>query len=353
MSHATNVKKRLVQGKLTAILILLFASIATGCGNGEEKAAATASTDSNAASGAKEKFTVNIGINSGIGVLALAKEKGFFKEAYAEINADVTFADFPTGPPLVEAVAAERIDLGYLGDAAAIGALTGNIPITLLSQVSDGKQGLNHLLVHKDSPIQKVEDLKGKKIALTKGTVFHVFLVKALNQVGLKETDVEIIHLQPDEGQPAFESKAVDAWIISNPYVGLQVQKNGAQIIADGESLDLPAPIFSFVRNEFAEKHPEAVEIFLKVFNETLEYERNHKDEALELYAKLKKVDKQVIASVLKTSPSVNTPISPEVVQFEQNTADLLYDLKFLKKKIEIAKFINNDYVQKVNGGNP
>lgn len=330
--------------KLTLIVTLITSLLLSlvGCG-------AKSSKHTEAEGKPKEKYTVNIANNGSNGLLLFAKEKGWFDEEFAKIGAEVKWAEFPTGPPLLESLSAGRVDLSLLGDGAAISAIANGLPVTLISQISVGLKGSNILIVPKNSKAKTLSDLKGKKIAIAKGTTLHVFFIKAIKEEGLSEADFKIIQLQPDEGLAAFESGAVDAWIGAEPNTTIQVQKNGARVLTSAERLKIKAPAVSIARSDFLKEHPEAVEAYLKVFQKVIDYQNNHTDELIDFIAKVKKADRAIIELITKNSQPINVPITNELIENYQDSADILLEAGFIKKKIDITKHIDNTAIAKLN----
>jgi hypothetical protein len=116
--------------------------------------------------------------------------------------------------------------------------------------------------VPKDSPIKSVADLKGRKLALNKGSNVHYLLVRLLEKAGVKYTDVELVFLPPAEGRRAFEKGAVDAWVIWEPYRAAAELTLGARTLADGSDL-VSNHEFFFTTKTFGEAHPQVIEIVL------------------------------------------------------------------------------------------
>src|SRR5690606_18289590 len=130
--------------------------------------------------------------------------------------------------------------------------------------------------------------LKGKKVAVAKGSSAYGLLYRLLEKENIKPAELEIIQLQPDEAQPAFETGKVDAWAIWEPYQSIQAVKNSAKVIASGETIGTFSPGFQIVRTQFAKEHPELVELYLKVTEKATRWQLENKDEATEIYADLK-----------------------------------------------------------------
>ena len=91
------------------------------------------------------------------------------------------------------------------------------------------------LIVQKDSKIQSVQDLKGKRVALNKGSNVHYLLLKVLEANNLKLSDIEVVYLPPSDARAAFERGAVDAWVIWDPFFAAAEHQISARVIATGE----------------------------------------------------------------------------------------------------------------------
>jgi sulfonate transport system substrate-binding protein len=322
--------------------IIVSMTLLAGCGQGAGSSATAVGADK-----PKEKITVNIGIQQSIWPILLAKEKGWFEEAFAKAGAEVQWVEFQSGAPYFEAIASDRLDFGRVGNAPVIVGQAAGVPFKEIAVGSVGKKG-DAILVPKNSPIRTLQDLRGKKIAVAKGSSGYNLLYQALQQAGLKPSDVEIIQLQPDEAQPAFETGGVDAWSVWEPYVSTQTIKNGATVLADGESLHTLNAGFHIVRTKFAEEHPELVEIYLKVNEQALRWQKEHPDDAVEVYAKAKKLDPAIIRQVIANTEPANLPITPEVIESQQKTADFLYQLNGIKKQIDVSQVVDNRYIEKI-----
>ena len=304
-----------------------------------------AGCSSGASTGNKEELTVNIGIQQGLGPLLIAKEKGWFEEEFAKVGVKVNWTVFQSGPPHFEALAANRLDFGYVGNSPVIAGQAADIPFKEIALAGNGLK-INAILVQKDSPLKSLKDLKAKKVAVSKGSSGFDLLYRAIDEAGLSPEDVEIIQLQPDEALPAFESGAVDAWAIWDPFISIQAVKNEARILADGESLNAYSPTFVIARTAFTEEHPDLTVLFLKVYEKARLFEKENREEAIELYANARKIDKEVVRRVLENNESLNLPITDEFIESQQNTADFQYELKAINQKIDTSVVVDNSYIK-------
>jgi sulfonate transport system substrate-binding protein len=295
----------------------------------------------------KQTIEVNIGIQQSIWPILAAKEKGWFEEEFEKVGAKVNWVEFQSGPAYFEAIATDRLDFGRVGNIPVLVGQAADIPFKEIALASSGEKG-DAILVPKDSSIKSVKDLKGKKVAVAKGSSSYGLLYRALEENEINPNDVEIIQLQPDEAQPAFETGSVDAWVIWEPFQSVQVVKNGAKVVANGVSVNTSSPGFQIVRTKFAEEHPELVELYLKVTEKATRWQNENLEEAIDLYAELKDTDKEVIRQVLENSQPSNTPITDEIVEEQQKTTELLYDLGGIKKTFDASEVVDNSYIENV-----
>jgi sulfonate transport system substrate-binding protein len=331
---------------LTAVLTLGLGVLA-GCGSIQSTAQKDAGPKEAAKNNdSKNQVVVNIGIQQSIWPILAAKEKGWFEEEFNKVGAKVNWIEFQSGPSYFEAIASDRLDFGRVGNIPVLAGQTAAVGFKEIATASLGEKG-DVILIPKDSTIKTIQDLKGKQIAVSKASSAYGLLYKALEFGGLKPGDVKIIQLQPDEAQPAFETGKIDAWAIWEPFQSIQVLKNGAKVLADGSTVKSYSAGFQIVRSKFAEEHPDLVVLYLKVTEKATKWQNEHVDEAIELYANLKKQDKETMRRVLQNSEPANIPITPEVVKTQQETAQLLNSVGGLKGEIDVSKVVDNRYIEK------
>ena len=123
------------------------------------------------------------------------------------------------------------------------------------------------ILVPKDSPLKTVADLKGKKVALNKGSNVHYLLVKALEKAGLAYSDIEVSFLPPADARAAFEKQAVDAWVIWEPFLAAAEAATGARQLANGTGVVDNHEFYLASRN-FVDTRPEVVDTILASLGE-------------------------------------------------------------------------------------
>jgi sulfonate transport system substrate-binding protein len=169
------------------------------------------------------------------GVLALAKAQGALEKRLAPKGVEISWAEFSSGPPLLEALGAGGLDFGPTGDVPPLFAQAAGGNLVYVG-VYQGSAAGSAILVHKDSPLKTLGDLKGKRLAFKRGSSAHNFTVKALRRGGLKIEDVEAVDLTPPDAAAAFKTGAIDAWAIWDPYFAVAEQDPDARVLttADG-----------------------------------------------------------------------------------------------------------------------
>lgn len=326
---------------LLASLLLLL----TACANGQTATGGSQQGQTAAQAGAKEKVVVNIGIQGSTGILAYARDKGIFEKAFAQAGAEVKWHEFASGPPHFEAIASGRLDFGATGGTPVISAQTGGVDFKAIAVTSDGKRN-NAIVIPKDSPITDIRELKGKKIAVAKGSSAYNFLYMVLDRAGLKADEVHIIHLQPDEARPALDTGAVDAWSAWEPYVTTALVQTQAKALVTGEDLNIFAPGFLVARTGFTSEHPELTVLFLKTYEETRRYYVAHLDEVTDELVKTRKLEREIISRVLQNSNPILSPVTPEFAEAHQEQADFLYSVGAIKKKLDTSQVLDSKFVE-------
>src|SRR5471032_2597826 len=139
------------------------------------------------------------------------------------------------------------------------------------------------LVVRKDSPYKTVADLKGKKIAATKGTDPYLFTLRSLQQAGLSKDDVELVHLQHPDGRTALEKGDVDAWAGLDPHMAASQIQAGSRLLYRNKDFNSYGVVS--VTDSYAKEHPKTIETVLNAYEQAREWAVKHPDEFAKLLA--------------------------------------------------------------------
>jgi sulfonate transport system substrate-binding protein len=180
-----------------------------------------------------------------------------------------------------EGLRSKALDVGSTAGSAALVARANGSPIKAVDLYAGGEW--TALLVTKDSPINSVADLKGKKVAVTKGTDPYFFLLQSLATAGLSPSDIEIVNLQHADGKTALERGNVDAWSGLDPFIAQTIQQSGSRFIYRNPSFNSYG--FLDVREDFITAHPEAVQAVVDSYEEARKWAKSHPDQLAALLA--------------------------------------------------------------------
>ncbi|MER2048601.1 aliphatic sulfonate ABC transporter substrate-binding protein [Solibacillus sp. FSL W7-1472] len=321
--------------QLYTFLLLALTFLLAACAS-EETKSSKASSNSN-------DLVVRIGIQGSGGLFGKAKEDRLFEEAFESHGAKVEWVEFQSGPPMTEAIASNKLDIAGLGNMPVITAQAANIPFKIISQTLEGKKNVG-VIVQSSSGITTLEELKGKKIAVGKGTNAYDFILRSFDKLNINPDEVELINLNPDEAQAAFDSGGVDAWAIWEPYLTINTLSEKGTIIADGESVGLLSPSYTIARSKFTEEHPELVVTYLKTLNELLAWETANETEAVERYAKERNLPVALMEQTRQRSKSINILVEDAIIQEHQKTADFQYKQGTIRQKIDVSEVFDNRF---------
>ncbi|MDB5557629.1 MAG: aliphatic sulfonates transporter substrate-binding protein, partial [Enterovirga sp.] len=195
-------------------------------------------------------------------VSLVLKEKRFLEDELAKDSIGVRWVQTLGSNKALEFLNAGSIDFGSsAGAAALIGRINGN-PIKSIYVYS--RPEWTALVTRKDSGVTKVEDLKGKRVAVTRGTDPHIFLVRSLAGAKLTEKDVRLVLLQHPDGRTALERGDVDAWAGLDPIMAAAEIDSGAVLFHRDKAANTWGILN--VREEFAKDHPELVNRVLAAY---------------------------------------------------------------------------------------
>ena len=265
------------------------------------------------------------------GKLVLLKSKGTLEDKLKAAGYKVVWTEFPSGPPLLEALNVGAIDFGNTGEAPPIFAQAAGAPIQYVAHEPPAPQG-EAILVPKDSKLTSVAELRGKKVALNKGSNVHYLLVKALEKAGVKYSEVEPVFLAPADARAAFERGAVDAWVIWDPFQAA----TGARTLADGTGV-VSNYQFYFSSKKFLLSDSGIVDLVLAELREVDDWAKGDIHAVANQLAPAIGLPVDVVEVALKRQSYGIKPITDSVIADQQQVADTFFALGLLPKQIKIS----------------
>ena len=268
------------------------------------------------------------------GTLVLLKARGSLERRLAPLHVDVKWTEFPAGPQLLEGLNVGAIDFGTAGEAPPIFAHAAGADLVYVGNEPPASAG-EAILVPKDSPIKTLAELKGKKIALNKGSNVHFLLVKLLEKAGVQYKDIDAVFLTPADARAAFERGSVDAWAIWEPFLAAAQRQTGARILADGNGV-VSNHQFFLASRPYASSRSDVVSIVLEEVAVVDEWAKTNPKEAAAALSPQIGLDQPTVELALSRGGYGVKPVSDPVIAEQQRIADSFYDLKLIPKHINV-----------------
>jgi aliphatic sulfonates family ABC transporter substrate-binding protein len=273
------------------------------------------------------------------GLLLLAKARGTVDAALRAAGRPAAqWIEFPSGPPMLEAMAAGSVDIGATGESPPIFAQAAGAPLVYLA--AEPITGLSSaILVHQDAPFRKFADLRGHKVAFTKASSAHLVVAKALRQAGMTFGDIVPINLSPADAAGAFAAGAIDAWSIWDPYYALTMAKAQSRAIVTGNQLP-PSDAFLLGNRTTAAAKRDDLRTVLSALRSEAVWAHDNPDAVVTLTARQSGLPEAIVRIGLRRGTFAANPIGPDIIRRQQANADLLADLGLLPGKIDVASAI-------------
>jgi sulfonate transport system substrate-binding protein len=324
----------------TAILAL------SACGGAGSTTATTAPVPKAVSAAQLAGVTLRIGDQKGSSEQVLLQAAGLLKG----IPYHVRWATFTSGPPMLEAANDNAIDVGLVGNTPPIfaAAADGKIDIVAALRSSVG----DSVLVPKNSPIHDLAGLRGRTIAVAKGSSANGTLLNTLSKAGLKPTDVTISYLQPADAYAAFSQGDVAAWAIWEPYVSQSVSALGARELVSGtEALNGTPPLsngYTFqVANRASLADPgknAAIADYVRRIDEAEQWATTHQARWATLYAQETGIPQAIATTAVPKLVVRPITLDKSVVAAEQKLADAFTSAGQLPGTVHVDQFVDSRY---------
>jgi sulfonate transport system substrate-binding protein len=280
------------------------------------------------------------------------RDKKFLEQDLATDGISVEWTQSLGSNKALELLNSKSVDFGSTAGAAAlIGKANGN-PIKAIYVYS--RPEWTALVVRKDSPITKVEDLKGKKVAVTRGTDPHIFLLRALHEAGLTEKDIQMVVLQHPDGRIALEKGDVDAWAGLDPMMAQTELQTGARLFYRNVNFNSYGVLD--VREEFARQYPAYVGRVLAAYEKARVWAIQNPEEFRKLFAVDAKLDDAVVTKVLGRTDLSSPVIGDQQKQVITAAGDVLKQNNVIGNSVDVNATVDNlidaQYAQAAVGKN-
>jgi sulfonate transport system substrate-binding protein len=277
--------------------------------------------------------TIHLGYQK-YGTLLLLKVAGTLDRTLAPLGFTVTWSEFLSGPPLLEALNAGAIDFGITGETPPVFAQAAGTPFVYVAADPPSPKG-EGIVVPSGSTIKTLADLRGKHVITTKGSNANYLLVAALAKAGLTPKDVNMAFLAPPDAFAAFRTGRVDAWCCWDPLFAA-AEMTGGRLLADAEGL-APNHQFFLARRGFADANAAVVRAVIAAVAATERSVQANPSAAASAIGPATGIPIPVLQRALPRMGYGVGPMTPAIFADQQRIADTFYGLGLVPKKIVVT----------------
>ncbi|WP_067484592.1 ABC transporter substrate-binding protein [Actinomadura hibisca] len=318
-----------------ALALTATAALAAACGGGET---------GNAAIGADgkidlSKVTLRVGDQKG-GQQALLAAAG----ELAGTPYKVEFKQFTSGPPMLEAINAGAVDFGAVGNAPPVFAAAAGSKLKIVSAADIGLTG-QAILVAKDAPIRTPAELKGKRVAVAKGSSSHYHLLTVLKKAGLGFKDIQPQYLAPPDALAALSTGKLDAWAIWDPYTAQGEAQAGGRLLVDGTGYTNGYQVIVAGQKTLDDRAKEAaLRDYLTRQRRALVWSAAHVDGWAKVWAKDTGLPLPIAETAAKRRAAKLIKVDDALVTAEQALADAFHAEKLIPVKVTMADHVDRRF---------
>jgi sulfonate transport system substrate-binding protein len=270
------------------------------------------------------------------GVLVIARQQAVLERKLTARGTEVSWAEFASGPPMLEAMNAGSIDLGQVGDTPPIFAQAGGAAVVYVAgQPITNGQGI---LVKRNSPIRTLADLKGKRFGFTRGSSAHNVALLALENAGLAYSEIVPVYLSPPDAAAAFARDSIDAWAIWDPFLAVG-EAHGGRILV--HAADIAKTNSFYVGNtDFAARDPLLLRTVIDTLAETAKWAEANRGKVAQALADVTGVELDIQIVGANRSSFAIGKLTEDIIATQQAVADRFHKLGLIPKPIVVREAV-------------
>ncbi|NUU68941.1 aliphatic sulfonate ABC transporter substrate-binding protein [Enterobacteriaceae bacterium BIT-l23] len=279
--------------------------------------------------------TIRIGYQKSSTLLMLAKQQGTLEQALASHNIRVKWHEFSSGLPLLEALNLNNIDISAdVADTVPVFIQAAGGELIWFAREAPSPRA-QAIVVAANSPLRRIQDLKGRKIAVTKAAGSYYLLIAALKQAGLSFSDITPAWLTPADGRAALESGSVDAWVTWEPFVTSARIQQHVRILTDGEGL-ADYQRYYLASRAWGKDNPQVLAIVWQTLRQEADWIKQNPHQAAKLLAPLwGNLAPDIVEQANARRSYQVEPVTRESLKEQQSIADAFFDARLLPRRID------------------
>ncbi|EOF4703238.1 aliphatic sulfonate ABC transporter substrate-binding protein [Klebsiella oxytoca] len=272
------------------------------------------------------------------GNLGILKARQSLEKAFASHGVSVLWSEFPAGPQLLHALACDEIDFGTTGEAPPVFAQANNSDLVYVAWEPPAPQSVA-MVVPQHSDIHTIADLRGKRIALNKGSNVHWLLLHILEEAGLELNDVKVVYIPPKYPLAASDYLTVDAWMMWDPLLSDAECSGELRVVTSGEGR-VNNHHFYLSRRDYAIRNNDIMQRLVAELTQTGQFIDQHRDEAANLLSAELGINAASLTRALGRRSHRTRPMELNVIRAQQSIADRFYALGLINKPISVREAV-------------
>ncbi len=286
---------------------------------------------------AGEPERLRIGYQKSSTLTIWLKSKGVLEKALAPLGVTVSWHEFSSGLPLLEALNVGAVDLSAdVADAVPPFALAAGARVSYYASESPSPHA-QAIVVKEASGVRSVAQLKGQKVAFAKGAGAHYLLLEALRRAGLSIRDIEPATLSPADGRAAFENGSVAAWVIWDPFLAAVQRQGGVRVLQDGEGLSAYRR-FYLAATPYVQRRGDVIAIVYTELQRAGQWIKANPGAAAEWYGPVIGLDTATVEAANARRSYRVQPVDVEGLDEQQRIADAFTSAGIIPKKVVVAE---------------
>jgi sulfonate transport system substrate-binding protein len=274
------------------------------------------------------------------GVLLIVKARTQLERRFESQGLAVRWVEFPSGPPLLEALNAGGVDYGYTGDTPPIFAQAARANIRYVGVIPARGYG-QAIIVPDASPIKTVSDLKGKKVGVAKGSSAHNLLVTALESANIAWSDITPLYLAPADAASAFARGSIDAWSIWDPFYAIAELKQNARALPIDPKKTAQNSFF-LANRDFLTLHADVIAAINEEIASATAWAGANRDEAAALFSEASGVEIAAQRRSVDRAEFTFAAIDDKVIAEQQAVADRFERLGLIPVHVKVRDIVWN-----------
>ena len=272
------------------------------------------------------------------GSLVILRSQATLEALFGPRGIGVRWVEFPTGPSLLEALNAGAVDFGATGDTPPIFAQAAGADLLYVG-AQPLRRDAQAMIVRDGSPVRTLFDLRGRRVAFTRGSSAHNVVVKALLSAGLTLADIQPVPLQPADAAAAFRSGAVDAWAIWDPFLAIAQQDPATRVLVQAADV-APSNSFFLARREWVEQSPAQVATLLDAINGAAAWAEANPERLAGLMAEVTGVPIEAQRVAAPRGVYAVQPFDATILAQQQDIADTFARLRIIPAPIDVRRVV-------------